>query len=422
MAPKVVLCADSESIRNPQIVGLEGENLEAQKWLRVFCSAVEARNYLKANDSVDEVWVASSDEVDPVNLAAAIKKDTRSRGVYLLAFQGSGSLKSRANAAGIDGFFSQKDFIDKYRGCKHQANSEVDQNNNQSAALVTAVASSPSSPLSYSPAVKAFSGKRAHVLSVVSGSGGSGKSTVAALSALFAQGLGHRTLLIDADFQFGDMKYCLGKKEPVTLEDVLQDRSRLGQLSVDGLEPALLAAPKHLEQSEAIQVVFPHILDEARTYFDLIVVNTGAFWLDQHVTLLEQSSTALFVVDQRASSLRACKHALELCSRCGIASTPFMLAVNRCARNAGLTSIDASCALQGIKAIELQEGGSEVSELLSAGMPFDLIESRNSLCLSIEQMLIDMLPENEGGKAPALLRKQPKLFKFGRRRRRVACL
>lgn len=404
--PRVVLCADSESVKNPQMVGLEGENLESQEWLRVFCSAVEARNYLKKNDSIDEVWVASSDEIDHVNLAAAIKKDSGSKGVYLLAFQESGSLKSRASAAGLNGTFSQKDFVDKYRGCKHQEEKEDASGGEKHVATE----------------VKAFSGKRAHVLTVVSGSGGSGKSTVAALSALFAQGLGHRTLLIDADLQFGDMKYCLGEEEPITLEDVLRDRERLKQINPDNLKPALLAAPQRLEQSEAIQVVLPHILDEARAYFDVIVVNTGSFWLDQHAVLLEQSSTALFVVDQRASSLRACKHALELCSRCGIASTPFVLAVNRCARNAAFTSIDASCALQGMKAIELQEGGKEVSELLGAGLPLDLIESKNDLCVSIERMLLDILPEREGSKPSSANRGQSKFFRFGRKRRRVACL
>lgn len=404
--PKVVLCADSESVKNPQIVGLEGENLESQEWLRVFCSAVEARSYVKATDSVDEVWVASSDEVDHVNLAAAIKKDSGSKGVYLLAFQESGSLKSRASAAGLNGTFSQKDFVETYRKRKHQTESERNSGGEKNRA----------------PDIKAFSGKQAHVLSVVSGSGGSGKSTIAALSALFAQGLGYRTLLVDADLQFGDMKYCLGEKEPLTLTDVLEDNTRLKQLNPETLKPALLAAPQRLEQSEAIQVVLPRILDEVRAYFDVIVVNTGSFWLDQHASLLERSSTALFVVDQRASSLRACKHALELCSRCGIASTPFVLAVNRCARNATFTSIDASCAMQGMKAIELQEGGREVSELLSAGLPLDLIESKNELCISIERMLLDILPESEGEKVLPSVREQSRFFGFSRKRRRVACL
>lgn len=100
MMSRIVLCADSETMRQPALLGLSGENLAAQDWLALFTSAEEARGFLRNDDAIDEVWVASSDDVDPINLAAAVKRDRRERGVYLLAFQGTGSLWSRANAAG----------------------------------------------------------------------------------------------------------------------------------------------------------------------------------------------------------------------------------------------------------------------------------------------------------------------------------
>ena len=83
-------------------------------WLALFTSAEEARGFLRNDDAIDEVWVASSDDVDPINLAAAVKRDRRERGVYLLAFQGTGSLWSRANAAGIDATLSHQAFVQRY--------------------------------------------------------------------------------------------------------------------------------------------------------------------------------------------------------------------------------------------------------------------------------------------------------------------
>lgn len=467
MEPNVVLCADSESIRDPRFVGLEGENLESQEWLRIFCSAVEARNYLKQSKT-KEVWVASSDDVDPINLAAALKQDNESKGIYLVAFQGTGSLKSRANAAGIDGMFSQQKFVSRYATCKQNAcytkgrgeherptqmdapektrtldrasmemSSPIDVSR-QSTQVIRAIPNqeegqnqrfSEISPLpddvrnAVSSAAIVPLQKKAFVLSVVSASGGSGKSTISALSALFSQGLGYRTLLIDADFQFGDMHHVLGKKESLTIVDLLRDAKLINVLCPEDLQPALLAAPPHLEQGEQVQNAFPQLLETLRYHFDVIVVNTGAFWTDQHAALLEASSTALFVVDQRPSSVRECRHALELCSRCGIASNPFVFAVNHCARNAPLTSIDVSCALQGGRAIELSDGGRDVSDLLAAGLPLDLIESRNSLCMSIERMLLEILPKNENGKKKIIMpKKQRGPRGFGKKRRRVACL
>ena len=109
-----MLCADSETRRQPALLGLSGENLAAQDWLALFTSAEEARGFLRNDDAIDEVWVASSDDVDPINLAAAVKRDRRERGVYLLAFQGTGSLWSRANAAGIDATLSHQAFVQRY--------------------------------------------------------------------------------------------------------------------------------------------------------------------------------------------------------------------------------------------------------------------------------------------------------------------
>ena len=439
MNTQVVLCADSESLQNPHIIGLDGENLIAQDWLRVFCSAVEARSYLQADRQAREVWVASSDDVDPINLAAALKKDSWERGVYLLAFQGTGSLKSRANAAGLNGTLTQQDFIGRYT--RHKENTWCDETKNASDIapaglnpLVMAVEPQdmtvePQEPLASTrfdllrtPAdTQPLPGKSAHVLSVVSASGGAGKSTVAALAALFAQGLGHRTLLLDADLQFGDMSFFLGEEDPLRIDAALKEPSRLARLNPVGLTPALLAAPLYLEQSEAVIEELPRLLEHLKSLFEVIVVNTGAFWSEQHAALLERSSTALFLVDQRPSSLRACKHALDLCARCGIATHPFLFAVNRCTRNAPLTSIDVSCALQGAHVLELPEGGREVSELLAAGLPFELINTRNELCLGIERMLLELLPHTANPAQEPHLVKEGKKFRLSRRRR-AACL
>ena len=64
----VALCADTTSLQHPEFIGLAGENLAAQDWLRIFSSAEEARRFLRTDHLVDEVWVASSDDVAPINL------------------------------------------------------------------------------------------------------------------------------------------------------------------------------------------------------------------------------------------------------------------------------------------------------------------------------------------------------------------
>ncbi len=64
--------------------------------------------------------------------------------------------------------------------------------------------------------------------------------------------MGYNTLLLDFDLQFGDAPALMGVQNPLAVDDVLAVPSRLDQLRSDGRMPALLAAPRHLEDSEAV--------------------------------------------------------------------------------------------------------------------------------------------------------------------------
>lgn len=99
--------------------------------------------------------------------------------------------------------------------------------------------------------------------------------------------------------------------------------------------------------------------------------------------LLERDSKSLFLVDQRPTSVNATKKALDLCNRCGIPTGSVIFAINRCSKHALFTSVDISYALQGAQVAEIMDGGIEVDEVMSAGIPFELLQSRNSFAVSI---------------------------------------
>ena len=73
----VALCADTMSLQHPEALGLAGENLATQGWLRLFSSAEEARRFLRADRLVDEVWVASSDDVAPMVVTPLLRPPPR---------------------------------------------------------------------------------------------------------------------------------------------------------------------------------------------------------------------------------------------------------------------------------------------------------------------------------------------------------
>lgn len=420
-ASMVALCADTTCLQHPEVMGLAGENLASQEWLYLFPSAENAREFLRTDKKVAEVWVVSNDGIAPINLAASLKKDRPDRFVCLMMSQETGSLKSRANAAGIDMFLSQSAFVARYARQKrmysssclaikcpkpemqselspsHLAEYEASRNIPNTSEIQTfhkdqrAVQGDTSSVISPTSS-PASSHKSAFLLPVVSGSGGSGKSAVAVLSALLLQKIGYNTLLLDFDLQFGDLPLLLGVHDPMHVDDILASPARLSQLHSEKYMPALLAAPVRLEEAETVVRSASKLLDLLVNRFDAIVCNTGVAWDDHHAVLLERSSKVLFLIDQRASSIYACRHALDLCARCSIAANPFVFVLNRCAKGVPLTSIDVSCALRGVHVAELKEGGRDVEELLSIGAALDLIEAKNDLCTSLRNLLQEILP------------------------------
>ena len=297
----VALCADTTSLQHPESIGLAGENLAAQDWLRIFSSAEEARRFLRTDRLVDEVWVASSDDVAPINLAATLKRDRSDRCVCMLSFEDTGSLKSRMSATGIDASLTRQALAERYARRKQafacpwpMAAPAAPRQAPMPAAMPVSVA--PATAPQPARCDERRPGARAGFLfPVVSGSGGAGKSTVSVLSALIAQRMGYNTLLLDFDLQFGDAPALMGVQNPLAVDDVLAVPSRLDQLRSDGRMPALLAAPRHLEDSEAVVERAPQLLDQLTARFDVVVANTGAAWAEQHALLLERSSKALFL-------------------------------------------------------------------------------------------------------------------------------
>lgn len=375
MSARIVLCLDEAMRQRPELVGLEGERFESRDWLDVFASGEEARNALLRDKSISEAWVVSSDDVEPINLAATFKTDRPDLNVKLVAFERCGSLYSRAHTALIDEVLDGPSFIQCYSNAKKR---------------FAALEGSPNPAADETGS--STNASRAVLLPVVSGSGGAGKSSVSVVGAHIARAMGFKTLLLDYDLQFGDVATLAGVESALTIDEAIAHQDRLEHELLRDSKLVVLAAPARLEAADVVAHEIPRFLESASASFDVIVANTGAAWAEQHAALLERCSTALFLVDQRASSIWSCRHALELCARCGIASGPFRFALNRCSKSAPLTSIDVSCALQGVPVFELKDGGRDVEDYLSGGAVAELFESRNDFCISLEHVMSQLLP------------------------------
>lgn len=364
---RMLLCASSEQQDLLVAAGLDAASLKASHVV-VHAHAHDARDALRAHPVVEEAVVFSSDEVEGINLAAALKADVPACRVYLAACEETGSVRSRLASAHLDGVLSLDDVVSRLRESARGDATDLKTLSDGNSGM----------------------GASGFLLTVVSGSGGAGKSTMAAILAHAGARRGLRCALVDADLQFGDMRDVASSASRVSLDELVAGTSELPAATAGAV--VLVEAPDRPELAETLSESMGEVVQGMLVRFDLVVVNTGSGWNEQQVRLLERSAAVVFLVDQRASSVRACRRALDLCLRCGVATGSFALALNRCSRRAPFTSIDVSSALQGAHVVELADGGSEVEELLGSGMAPALFASGNALCASADRLLSELLP------------------------------
>ncbi|MCL2136325.1 MAG: P-loop NTPase [Coriobacteriia bacterium] len=241
-----------------------------------------------------------------------------------------------------------------------------------------------------------------NIIGVFSGRGGVGKSTVALLLAVLACKQGLRAALIDADLQFGDISYMLGHSAKTIGEVRPLLAVAEGLVGFSTSSPLLvLAAPDHVEQSELIADSLPEIVARVASEFDLVLINTSAFWSSTQAELARVCTRLLFLMDQRTTSIKACQQVAELCIKLHIPEARFSYAINGCHRFAPISPLDASMALGGLEVVGLEDGGNIVDELLSLGCPEELIESGNAFIESLSSLLAHLLPQLALG-SPAL--------------------
>ncbi|MDR1013583.1 MAG: P-loop NTPase [Coriobacteriales bacterium] len=418
--------------------GQSGDSMGDKGSITMFASSEQCRAVLRHTPSMVPVVVCNgAGTVTPINLAAALCADAPERDVYLMEDVPTESLAYRAYRAGIRGILDHAQ-VEKLLAVGRGRMVPVGMPASEPASEFVRVpfrvpapepvpASAPEPPsqpvsepvpapaMALSPAsspepVLGSASVRVHeaspkpasepvpvpppsgqgrIVGVFSGRGGVGKSTVSLMAALAAQRRGMSVALVDLDLQFGDMDYLAGKEPAGRIRRLplaqLCAQQEMPPLPDDGL--VLVSAPEQPEQGERLVSAIPSLLDRLSSQRDLVVLNTGSFWMDVHAQVAQQCDHLVFLMDQRATSIEACKQAVDLCLRLQTPQARFHYLLNGCGRHAALTVQDVSLALGGVEVCGLADGGSLVDELLALGCPWELLTSGNAFVSSLEDFL-----------------------------------
>lgn len=206
------------------------------------------------------------------------------------------------------------------------------------------------------------------IIAVVSGKGGTGKSTAAAALSCALAELGRRVIAVDADADLRNLDLCLGLSDAAVWDygDVLEgrttaDAARIPSPQYPGL--SLLAAP--LEPVEGL----PALLDSLRSACDYCIVDhAGGIRSCLHEAAA--ADRALVVSGTDACSHRDASRLAQLLREQGMADV--RLLVNRVSRSylrSSRSTLDDTIDRVGLRLIGYVPEDRRVALSLAAGVP-----------------------------------------------------
>lgn len=353
---------------------------------------------------------------EAVNLAAAMAADGWAREVVLVVGHASGSLRSRANRAGISRVITSSDLSSGT--CPRSASADAAASAQEGTG--GAPAGAPGAGAEGMPSVGRREGSA--VIALVSGRGGVGKSTVAAVAGHIAAGWGMRVALLDLDLAFGNLAALAGAERPGDLSGAVE-----GGLGAESLGACAAQAAERLRvwgpcrAPEYAETVQPHAADLVSLLtheHDLVIVDTTTNWGDAVASAAQAADRLVIVSDERPGAIPALSRCGGLAVRLGIARTRIVRLMNGCdARRRDEAFVTrAAVGLECAREVRVLDGGQEAVELLSGGHAADLARTDNPLASSLATGLarllqeLGCLPESEEAARALEGRRRPRHF------------
>jgi len=141
------------------------------------------------------------------------------------------------------------------------------------------------------------------IITIVSGKGGVGKTTLTANLGLALAEQGHSVLLIDADIAMSNLSLLIGvDNPPITLHDVLLGSSSVGDATYDG-PGKLKIIPSGLSISTYQRVDVERLVSVVKSLYnqyDYILIDAPA-GIDKNVIAAMSSSTQILLITEPTS-------------------------------------------------------------------------------------------------------------------------
>ncbi len=216
------------------------------------------------------------------------------------------------------------------------------------------------------------------VISVFSGKGGVGKTTIAVnLAAALSFRPATKVALVDADIQFGDAALVLNVLPRSTIADVgaekgqLEDKILSSYMTPYSEQLQVLAAPLRPEQAESVTgTLMGSVLKQLRSAYDYIIVDTASSFSETTIAALDASDFILLVAALDLPTVKNTKLALEIMQSLGYEDKKIMLVLNRATPEGGIDSREVESTLKKTFAALIPTDAKTVVSSINKGVPF----------------------------------------------------
>lgn len=375
----------------------------------------------------------TAEGVSDLNLAAAIVRDGRASEVVLVARGASGSLRSRARRAGVTEVIDATvapafaEALEERRQARSADSGASGEGGDQAPAVRVESATLPADTVARAPEgpsapvtvvgddggqgdVEGVPSTRAGavgpaeesgvILTVTSGRGGVGKTSLVAMLATAAASWGMDVAVVDLDLSCGNLHACFGVTHGPDLARVAPDgvpsAETMGRSSVRCDEHVQLWGP--CARPEMAEVVMPHVatlLSYLSSRFSLVVVDTSTTFTDAVAQAVQSCDRLLVVHDERAGAVASAARVSALAVRLGVARTRIVRVADLGDPRVRPSAFEgrAEVGLETARLHRVVDGGIEAEELLCSGKVAELMGTDSELAAGVTFLLAQTLSE-----------------------------
>ncbi len=240
--------------------------------------------------------------------------------------------------------------------------------------VASAVAGSPVSMPGFAPVAN---GK---IITVYSPKGGTGCTTIAVNLAIALHNEDTRTVLVDANLQFGDVAVFVNEQGKNT---ILELAPRVDELEAEVIEEILikheasgiriLAAPQRPEMAEKVSAdQFAKVLQFLQRMYSYVVVDTSSILTDVILSTIDISDVIVLVTTQEIPAIKNARLFLDLLQTMGIQKGKIVFAMNRYDKRIAITPERVSDNLKHEVSVTIPLDEKIVITAVNKGVPFML--------------------------------------------------